>query len=170
MRNRLIGLAGYAGVGKDTAARNMSGWERFAFADPLKTDLLGLFPFEGVDLKDPAAKEKMRPLMVAYGATARAFDPDCWLERTMSGVMACLRRAGSAVITDCRYSNECQRILDMGGVVIRIKREGYGPANNEEAISFVDIQTSFNLPTVWNDGTPEELGERVMKVFRERNG
>ena len=43
----LVGITGYAGSGKDTAALALlnNGFERRAFADPLRAGLLGIDPW-----------------------------------------------------------------------------------------------------------------------------
>ena len=163
----IIGLCGYAGVGKDTAAANMPGWVRFAFADALKADLAPLLADIGCDLANPDHKAKARPLLVAWGATARAFAPDYWIERLFRAIGFHSANTGGKqiVITDVRYSNEVQAILDLGGKVIRIRRSGYGPANSEEHTSFFQIESDHDLPEVVNGGTPEELGKNVLEVI-----
>jgi len=71
------------------------------------------------------------------------------------------------VITDVRYLNEVQWIIENGGVVYRIVRPGYGPANTEEASSFRAIEMSgFRFPRVDNCSTPEELGKTILEVTK----
>lgn len=164
----IIGLCGYAQVGKDTAAANMPGWTRFAFADALKADLAPMLSDIGCDLDKPLDKAKARPLLVAWGATARAFQPNYWIERLFRALDFARLNAEipRVVITDVRYSNEVKAILDCGGKVVRIHRPGYGPANSEEHTSFFKIESDHDLPEVMNGGTPEELGRKVLGVAR----
>jgi hypothetical protein len=57
------------------------------------------------------------------------------------------------VIPDVRFPNEASAIKARGGIIVRIKREGYEPVNNhisETAYQDQDI-------TLWNNGTPEDL-------------
>lgn len=165
---KIIGLCGYAQVGKDTAARHMPGWARFAFADSLKADLAALLSDIGCDLANPEHKFKARPFLVAWGATARAFVPDYWIERLLRAIGFHTANTGcrQIVVTDVRYSNEVQAILDLGGKVIRIHRNGYGPANAEEYFSFDQLESDHCLPEVMNSGTPEELGAAVLRQAR----
>lgn len=170
---KLLGLCGFAQVGKDTAAANMPGWTRMAFADALKDDLKPLLDSLGVDLTDPAQKEKARPLLVAYGATARAFRPLYWVDR-LFGEMAFQKliarghgnEAPLFVVTDVRYPNEVNRILTDGGKVVYLLRPGVQAANDEETRSIGEILERYRIPVVLNAGTPEELGARVLALAK----
>lgn len=163
----LIGLSGFAQVGKDTAALYMPGYQRFAFADPLKQDLTPLLEMIGCDLSNPEHKAMARPLLVEWGRTARRFQPDFWIERTMAQVLK--SNAEHVAITDVRYCNEVDEILANGGAVIRIERPGHGPANEEERMSFALIEKKHpQLPKVLNDDTPETLARRVLdQILKE---
>lgn len=162
MTTTLIGLCGYARTGKDTAAANMPGWHRFAFADALKSDLAPLLADVGCDLADAEHKTTARPLLVAWGATARAFRPAYWVERLFRAIDFSKRER--VIITDVRYPNEVAEILRRGGVVVRIVRPGIGPANDEEARSIAQIERDFCLPMVKNDWSPSDLGAAVLRV------
>lgn len=155
----IVGLCGYAGVGKDTAALNMEGWKRVAFADALKTDLAGVLLTLGVNVftSDPAVKEKIRPLLGAWGAVARSFDQAHWIKRLTDNIPS-----GNVVVTDVRYQNEVAALIACDALVIRIIRPGTGPANPEETTSFGQIDRAYRLPTVLNDQTPEILGRRIL--------
>lgn len=160
---KLVGLCGYARVGKDTAAANMPGFFRFAFADGLKNDLRPLLHQVGCHLGDSIDKEKARPLLVAWGSVARAFKPGFWIGRLFNELdqMKVLSRV---VITDCRYLNEINAIESRGGKIIRIERPCYGPANAEEAWSFAEIDEKKHIGVVINNSTPEDLGRKVLEL------
>jgi hypothetical protein len=164
----LIGLCGYAQVGKDTAAANMPGYRRLAFADPLKADLATLIhEVYGIDVWAPTPEEKavIRPLLVAHGAGKRMQDPDYWVNKIMT--LARHATEGPIVVTDVRYANEVQKIRQAGGQVVVIRRGDIGPANEEEERSFREIAARFPyLPIVLNDGTPKELGQAVLDAVR----
>lgn len=169
-RRRIIGLCGYAQVGKDTAATHLAehyGYTRWAFADYLKADLADLV-YKHLALNiwtvQGETKEKLRPLLVAWGAVARAFEPGFWVRR----LFAELPVTGKFVISDVRYLNEARAIQAAGGIVIYIARPGYGPANEEEARSIEEIWNAPGPPPFWgavkNNGTREELGRAVFRV------
>lgn len=161
MKRTILGLSGYARVGKDSIGAEL-GFHRTAFADRLKSDIKPIIsPLRDAGL----TKEQLRPIMVEYGRACRLADPDWWLKRID------IPAGGDVVICDVRYVNECQWILDWGGVVVRVWRHGYAPANAEEAKSFGEIDARFNLPVVENNSTIEEAASRVREiVMSKRDG
>jgi hypothetical protein len=109
---------------------------------------------------DPATKEVLRPLLVLYGAGMRSIDPDYWVQCLQNRLLS-MPAAGKhgIVITDVRYPNEADWIHGLGGIVIRIDREGMGPANSEEARSIPLVPVDFIVPT--RTGEIESLKSRV---------
>ena len=160
-----IGLCGYARTGKDTAAAGLDGFRRFAFADALKADAARALESLGImaHWDSPVFKEQWRPFLVALGAGMRGIDPDYWVKRLIYQFAARGVHPGdNVVISDVRYANEVRWILGRGGIVIRIDRPGYGPANDEEKRSFEEIEHVYpRMPRVNNDSTPEELVKAV---------
>ena len=170
-----IGLVGFSKSGKDTAFKNMPGWKRAAFADPLKrmaSKMLEVALGHAITVEDweiPEFKEQWRPLLVALGAGMRKTCPDFWIRQLH---MDLVRRELSALddiaITDCRYANEVAWVLKKG-LVIRIHRPGFGAANGEEAKSIEEIDRLYpQLPQVTNDGTPEALGQAILEIVRTK--
>jgi hypothetical protein len=151
----VLGIAGYAGVGKDTIAR-VIGWSRTAFADVLKEDVREIIRDKmGIDILHCTSEEKnlARPVMVEWGRLGRAIDPDYWLKRLQLPARAKFEKR--VVISDTRYANEAQAIFDAGGTVIYLWREEIGPANEEEADSIAALL--------------ERFGDRVLKVHNVLN-
>lgn len=177
MTPRLIGLAGFARAGKDTVGEILAddyGYERRAFADKLRQLAWSIWPHWAqlvADIGYERAKEaepNIRRDLVALGAGARVvLSPDVWLD-------ACLPHRGSVgvvgqpptVVTDVRYPNEAQRIIDLGGAVIYIWRPGIGPANHEEERSITALR---RLPhhILVNDGDIADLTLTVCELMRE---
>lgn len=166
---KLVGLCGYAQVGKDIAAVPFiaAGWKRAAFADLLKEDLRSLLETAYRDLpaaatagyslpefNDTRTKSRLRPLMVEYGRTMRALYPSIWIDRLFHR----LTPGERYVITDVRYANEAARIRETGGVVVQIVRPGVSWANNEELRSMGEFTADL---TIVNDGTVEDLHTRM---------
>ena len=145
----IIGLCGYARAGKDSMAAAIveRGWTRLAFADNLKNDLRTMLEDAVRRGSAPVAdasrrvcqmlagpdKAKARPLMVAYGAFMRAYQPDYWIARLWHQIDA-LPDDARVVITDVRYENEADWVRSLGGRTIWLWRDGVGPANGEEAV------------------------------------
>jgi hypothetical protein len=145
----LIGLCGYAGVGKDTAARVLLdelGFQRIAFADPIKKALLALDPLipapgdgQVVRLSEYAAERawvevkeypEVRRLMQILGTEVgrNLFDPDLWVKLAKRKLESTLS-VGDVVVTDVRFPNEARLIRGYGGILVRIDRPGFGPVN-----------------------------------------
>lgn len=145
----ILGLCGYAGVGKDTAAEVLleeCGFQRIAFADPIKAALLALDPLVpaedgkthlhlsefSADRDWAEVKEypEVRRLMQILGTEVgrNIFDPNIWVslaEKKLLSVMS----VGDAVITDVRFPNEARLVKKHGGLLIRIERPDFGPVN-----------------------------------------
>lgn len=149
MEQLLIGLCGYAQVGKDTIA-GILRIPRCAFADELKNDLDPIRKRMGLDLSIAKDKRLFRPFMVEYGRLARAIDKDYWIKRLV------IPETPRAIITDVRYANECKWIESKGGIVLRVVRNGFGSANDEEARNTAEIEYCYpNMPYIdnsMNDG------------------
>lgn len=161
MPRKIIGFCGYASAGKDEAAKALveRGFTRRAFADRLKekvSDML-LTDLESIN----GNKELFRPLLVEIGKVGRAINPNYWVDYVQTELVAF--NGGNYVITDVRYPNEVQMILDHGGVVYFIDRPGVGPANSEEAASINDIMHKYQLPVIYNDGNIDKLHNEVRK-------
>ena len=161
--NRLIGIAGWARSGKDTAAMELirNGFQRVAFADQLKAELANCF---GVTVQQIEAEKALwRPLLVEYGRTWRRMDPGHWIKLAASGMPD-----ADVAVTDVRYRNEAEWIWQQGGFVIRIHRTGIDAANDEERDSLAELDAASTRQTftIFNTGTVEELHKKVEGVWR----
>lgn len=154
----LIGLCGYAKVGKDAIASAL-GWPRRAFADALKDDLRPVLTRLGLDLANTDDKAKARALLVEYGRLGRLADPECWVKRIALP-------PGDCIVADVRYCNEVHFILSNGGKVVRIERSGVIPANEEELKSIAEIDAEYDLPFVDNNGTPYDAAVKVLDAVQ----
>lgn len=165
-----IGLCGYARAGKDSICRAL-GLTKIAFADALKRDVAQLTFRIGLDpLDNEADKVKCRDLLVAYGALARSVRPDIWIERASTTIKTADSEHRGWCITDVRYANEVAFLHGIGATVVRIDREGYGPANDEERRSLEEIEQRFpDLPRVVNAaGKVEQAAELVRNLAASR--
>lgn len=168
----LIGLLGYARVGKDTMASAMMNFTQMSFAAPLKKEVQKMLKASkldpDVDFSIDSYKVKYRPMLVAWGAIKRAEDPDYWIK--LLSISQNSVNTSDIVITDVRYKNEIDWIKSLGGKVILVARPGYGPANDEEKKSFGEILNRGLKQidhTIINDGTIHNFKEKVRLLVKK---
>lgn len=175
----LLGITGKARAGKDTAAlffRDMHGFRRAAFAEPLKemaatltTDPLGYF-------HDDETKEQVVPwlgltrrrIMQLIGNEAMKphFGEEVWsrhMEMRLRGELA----DEHIVITDVRFDHEARMIARRGGYILEIRRQGAGLSG--EAASHASengINPDLIDFSVDNDGSIGELNAELEKIAR----
>lgn len=184
---KIIGLSGYAGSGKDSAADALAaaGYERVAFADALRDVAYAIDPYvecrvgRGGDFPTPPQFERLQDIINANG-----WD---YCKNNIPDVRRLLQRLGTEggrdilgdniwidtafsratndkiVVTDCRFTNETDAIRARGGVVVRIHRPGVGPRNDHTSeLALVDYPFDYHID---NDGTLEELHEEIRRIF-----
>jgi hypothetical protein len=134
----ILGIGSKARIGKDYAATQLAklyDLERIAFADAVKRDLASIFKKCGLDYwaidSQPAEKEKIRPLLVEYGCTMRAFNEDIWVNRALENVKF---EHDITFITDVRFPNEVKRLHERGGFFIYVETD-VPPANEVEKLN-----------------------------------
>jgi hypothetical protein len=147
----VIGIAGHAGAGKDTAAAYLVeryGFVQASFADPIRSMALLMLEEAGIDhrwLTERASKEaripglgiSARALMQTLGTECgRSLHPNIWVRHMalrlgLPGPDFSLRGTPTVqatalhdriVISDCRFVNEADWIERIGGKVIRLHR------------------------------------------------
>jgi hypothetical protein len=185
----IIGLAGFKGSGKDTVAAYLikeHGFERKAFADPLKRSVAALFdiPFADVDkLKNDNdirvaigrykgggetdypfnyGSQSFREVLQRYGTEAHrdVFGQDFWLDYTLPVQGFYPGRA--IVVTDVRFKNEAERVRELGGFLWFIDRPLVFPDHDLHASELFPFEVDANIS---NMGTLEELYERVEQAL-----
>lgn len=180
----IIGLVGFAGAGKDEAARGLPEWDRKAFADELKkmaaSMLRGCFPSNPkckylsnslLDFSDYETKQLFRPFLVGLGAAMRNVDLDYWIKRLIQSAPAAFAPPGHGdipgirvVVTDVRYLNEAKWIMEeLKGQLFYIERPGIHAANDEEAKSIRKVREEYDLPIILNNGSIAELHDLIRK-------
>lgn len=183
--SRLIGLAGPAGVGKSTVAQALVACsrelfyghpaERLRFAGPLKDMLLALGltreQVDGADKETPcdllggkSARIAMRTLGVEWGRTC--IDPDLWVRATLKRAEQALLAGSTVVIDDVRFDNEAAAIRKLGGIVVKLQRDGVQASNvhaSEAGLSPLSIYC-----VVCNDATPEHAARKIVALLTHR--
>ena len=173
----IILLAGWAGSGKDAVANilvNDHGFQRFAFADPLKEDVsrrtgIPLRVFHDPELKDLPWSGRRdgkspRALLIDRAAAVRATDPDCYARAISEQILTEIAATGQKqfVIADWRYKREYEYLRSCEGLrllCVRIERPGVQPSTHP---SEHDLDREPMIKTVLaNDGSLADLRETV---------
>lgn len=146
---KLIGFSGFKGSGKDTAAAVLIerfGYDRRAFAGPLKNMLRTLLKCQGVDadhiermiegdlkeLPSPylggrSPRHAMQTLGTQWGR--ELIGSAYWVEAWTRSLTTTPR----VVVTDVRFINEAETLERLGGSLIHIDRTGRIPNDNHES-------------------------------------
>lgn len=181
-RPALIGLMGRAQAGKDTAAEALvaAGWQRVAFADPLRelayrTDPVVETVHDGgtahvrlswlVDrLGWDAAKmfPDVRRLLQRLGAEGvrGVIGDDTWIGLAVDAIGRHRASGVPVVVTDVRFPNEADVIRRLGGVVVGVVRPGHAPVASTHPSETEQAAIAPDA-TVVNDGTRGELQDQV---------
>lgn len=181
----VVGLAGYAGAGKDTVGAILIekyGFERISFADPLRNAVATLNPIVGFEdvpgtrgefstrlvrynealdrigyteakVRYPEVREILQRMGTDVGR--EQIDPDLWVNLAMKSMDPTKRY----VITDMRFPNEAAAVSNAGGLLVRVRRDGYGPVNDHPSETAID-DVAYDL-YIDNNGTLDDLAAIV---------
>lgn len=159
----IIGLSGYARVGKDTAADILvqeHGFKRLAFADALRDFLYAQNPAVGYGSVFPDFYGVYNPSIIRLRQVIDHFGWDGYKQsKFVDEIRPLVQRTGTEagrkvigenvwvdstlgsldpdtnyVVTDARFPNEKMAIEERGGYVIRINRKDVGPAQSEDGV------------------------------------
>lgn len=174
----IIMLSGWAGSGKDAAASILMdelGFQRFAFADPLKHDVaretgLSLEHFYSRHLKDCKIEfdgEMITPraLLIEAAADARANTPTIYANMTADTI----QKVGSkrVVISDWRYRNEYETFRTFFGTakIIRIRIVRPGVSHSPEPSEHDLDHESMDIE-IMNGGSLSMLRDTLKTLVR----
>jgi len=188
----LLGIAGLARSGKDTAANHLAEvlrLERYAFAEPLKTMLKSVFGdhFHVGDRSGicPEAGISYRLLMQTLGTEwgREQVNPQLWVnlvDRHWNEVQYqakfadTYRRAfetdppNGMILSDVRFDSEAKWIKDNGGFIIHISRpetERSGAPREGSHASEDGITLSYADVCLINDGDIEDLKIQLTAAY-----
>lgn len=183
---QIVGLSGYARVGKDTAAEALSslGFVRISFADKLRDFLYEFNPIIDVEYEiGGGAGVRLRSIIDSYGwdgyketiyyneirRNLQVLGTECgrkivgdniWVDALLDGLSD-----GKYVIADVRFPNEANGIRDRGGKIYRIERDGIGAFNDHPSEVSLDHYEFDGF--IHNDGTPAEFKHSVRRKILE---
>lgn len=165
----LIGLNGFKGVGKDTVADYLvskHGFEKRAFADPLKQAVANLFDISREDVdryKDLDASVQVlgkpmswRVFLQRFGTemARETWGEDFWVDMAFRDYV----KGSNIVFSDARFSNELRYIQVLGGINIQIVRPFYGSDGHASEIEPLPELIDY---VVGNSRTIPDLYENV---------
>jgi hypothetical protein len=164
-KHKIIGLTGYKGSGKDTAANFMwfLGYKRFAFADNLKKICEIAFGLSHAQLHGNAkeiidTRYNLTPRQIMQIVGTDLFKnrfPHIWINAFKNTYIP----GKCYVITDVRFEDEAQCIKECGGKIICINR---GLKRNDTHISEREIPHDLR---VTNTGTKLELYKKIYDLL-----
>lgn len=159
-----IALTGYAGVGKDVAGEILAAklrLKRVALGDLIKEELDGLITkhlgFSAFTVV-PEQKKRIREVLVHWGYA----NYDKLIQRFMRAVPK------RAVNTRLFRLQEAREWVAIGGVIVEVRRTGFGPAEPKEAEELDLIcQAGLIRCVLHNEGTLDEFRSVVASLGTE---
>lgn len=192
---KLIGIVGLIGSGKDTVASRLNSTMRYqvdSFANNLKSAVSVIFNWSFKDLAGttPESREWRETVQewwanrlgipnltprwvlqnIGTNVMRKHFSDDIWIASLEQKIS---KSSNKIVISDCRFPNEIQSIHNMGGVVIRVKRNDPDWVTSGENLSIrSDIHPSEYSwigcdidYTIDNSGTLAELHDNIQQMI-----
>ncbi len=173
----MIGISGYARTGKDTFGEALKKIlynygikaKTYALATQLKYDITFLTESDfniSAFTKDDSEKKIIRPLLVGYGEAWRNANPDHWLEILDSN----LEPRMLPIITDIRYENEADYILENQGFILNLNRslpDGtfVSPANKEEQLNHPLVLSKCHFDFCWATTDDQSTIDEIVESF-----
>jgi hypothetical protein len=107
-----------------------------------------------------------REIMQNYGQFYRTIDYDFWVKHLFKVIEQ--NNYKSIIITDVRYQNEAQSIVDSEGYIIRIIRDNKTEIHNQQHTSEVSMSDYDKIDfIIQNNGTLDELRLNVVDVVKQ---
>jgi hypothetical protein len=176
----VVGLTGVARAGKDTVAdvlRQIYGYESRSFSDMLNKALIALNPYIPEADARYAAVEKVlgyegakeipevRALLQRLGTEVGRdlLGQDIWVDALFKDIRPDLAAGKKIAIVNVRFPNEYNAVKQAGGVVWRVKRPGFEPAQghiSDRALDGYEVDAEID-----NDGTVKDLANKVIDLM-----
>lgn len=183
----LIGIAGKAGAGKDTAAEwfheGKLDYSIVHLASPIKDALNTIFGWDSLDWEDREWKEAVNSI---YGFSPRQaaqtlgtewrniIDPTrmMWCKILEHDVQLSGLVLDEVVVSDIRFSHEQDWVHSHGGLIIKVHRQDLAEvASHSSENSLDDSKVDFNL---MNTGTIQDMHNELDRwwnfIHKEGNG
>jgi hypothetical protein len=178
-RPKIIGLGGWAGSGKSSAAQYLEGrgYRVLNFAAPLKQAARVIFGLTEAQLygdlkevRDPFSfghGRSPRYILQALGSFCRELWPEVWVRHLELQLDAYRKMDRDVVVGDVRLKNEAAMLKERGAVLVRLVRDGAGAMTGIFGhVSEMELQGwggwDFIIP---NNGTLGELASRLDDIL-----
>lgn len=107
-----------------------------------------------------------REIMQNYGQFYRTIDYNFWVKHLFNIIEQ--NNYKNVIITDIRYPNEAQPIVDRGGYIIRMIREDKTEIHNQYHSSEISMSDYDKIDfVIQNNGTLDELKPNVVEVTKQ---
>ena len=174
----LLVLTGAAGAGKSAVAHELVrryGARVVKFASPLKAMLraIGLADahIEGELKEQPCdllggrtPRHAMQTLGTEWGRGL--IHPDVWIDAWTREVLFVLAEGGCVIVDDCRFANELDAALAMGGYVLRLERDGAGGGDHASETGLAGI----DMPVIDNNRTLSTVIDDILLTLDRERG
>jgi hypothetical protein len=170
----IIGISGYKGSGKDTAASELIynyGFIKCSFAKPLKEIVSKLFKIDmdildGIYNRDERERRSVdlfnyspRELLQIVGTTLRdSINKDIWVKAATDEALM----YDNVVFTDVRFPNEVEFIKKYGQVY-RIVRPGFMGDTHESETALDNYEFD---KIISNDGNEQDLKNKIAEIAK----
>lgn len=175
----IIGLSGYAGVGKDTLAKYIveldPSFEIKKFSGKLKevASLLTGIPVDSFENQKFKTMElagwdmTVRELLQKLGTEAirDGLHEDAWV----NALFANYHQGENWVITDMRFPNEYEAVKRFGGMAVRLWRPNVNPINyHESEVALDNHPFDYIASNEANEEDWKDVAEKLLKVAKNK--
>lgn len=170
----LVCIAGVSGAGKDVVGSHLEdhhGFERVAFADPIKLAAMALFQLSPRQMwgekrndLDMRLGASPRSVFQRFGQACAEIDPEVWIRPFVARVQDARRRRVRVVCTDLRtyVELECARVL--GASLWLVTRPGALALHETERTLSEWPESRFDR-ILKNAGTLEDLRQAASRAL-----
>lgn len=172
-RIKLIGISGKIQSGKDTTATILQNilfgrWEVKKFAFKLKLMVSALTNIPVTELEKEEVKNSswngmtVRYLLQKIGTEAMrgVISDTIWIDALFADWKPNPMFPGGWLITDVRFPNEAQAVIDHGGLLLRIERPSLVSSSTHPSETALDDYQNWSHVIV-NDGTRDDLYRKI---------
>lgn len=178
----ILGISGKKQHGKDLTAEiicELLPYHNFKvrkFAEPIKKIVSILTGYTVTELENEVVKsvdlgehwggKTVRSLLQIIGTEAgrELIHPDVWINSLFRNY----QDSENWIVSDVRFPNEVNRILELGGKVIRVERPSIKTISDHESETSLDNYEQFHHIFI-NDGTKDELKKDIKYWLSKQN-